>query len=386
MKKSLVALALGTLALGIAEFVMMGILPDVARSLGVSIPRAGHLISAYALGVCCGAPMLVAAHKYPPKRTLLFLGCLMLFGALLSVASPNYATLLCARFVSGLPHGAYFGVASIVAVRLADERHQTGAVAVMVAGMTVANLLGVPLATSLSGLLSWRFPFVLVICCALSVIYFVWRWVPDVEALPDKGYRDQFRFLRLERPWLILLATMLGNGSIFCWYSYVSPQLIHEGGFAPRAVPALMVLAGLGMVAGNLLSGRLSDRYRPGRVAMATQCLATGLLVLTFFLAGRGVASVILMVGCTACLFAVSSPLQFLILKNAPGGEMLGGAAIQVAFNLGNAMGAFLGGLPISAGLGYCWPALVGAPFALLAVGCMWRYCTVERREGRQPA
>lgn len=383
MKKSLVALALGTLALGIAEFVMMGILPDVSRSLGVSIPRAGHLISAYAMGVCCGAPMLVVAHKYPPKRTLLFLGCLMLFGATLSVASPNYTTLLCARFISGLPHGAYFGVASIVAVRLADERHQTGAVSVMIAGMTVANLLGVPLATSLSGLLSWRFPFVLVICCALLVIYYVWKWVPDVEALPDKGYRDQFRFLRHERPWLILLATMLGNGSIFCWYSYVSPQLIHEGGFAPQSVPALMILAGFGMVAGNLMSGRLSDRYRPGRVAMTTQAVAMVLLVLTFFLADRAIPSVILMVGCTASLFAVSSPLQFLILKNAPGGEMLGGAAIQMAFNMGNAVGAFLGGLPIAAGLGYCWPALVGAPFALLAVGCMWRFCAIERREGR---
>ena len=150
MKKSLIALALGTLALGITEFVMMGILPDVATSMGVSIPEAGRLISAYAIGVCCGAPMLTVVHKYPPKSILLFLGALMLAGAMLSVMAQNYYMLLAARFISGLPHGAYFGVASIGAVRLADAGHKTGAVSIMIAGMTVANLLGVPLGTALS--------------------------------------------------------------------------------------------------------------------------------------------------------------------------------------------------------------------------------------------
>ena len=159
MKKSLIALAFGTLALGIAEFVMMGILPDVAQSLGVSIPEAGHLISAYAIGVCCGAPLLVVVHKYPLKSILLVLACIILLGSTLAALSVNYWMLLAARFISGLPHGAYFGVASIVAVRLADERHKTGAVSIMVAGMTVANLFGVPLATGLSAAVSWGFPF-----------------------------------------------------------------------------------------------------------------------------------------------------------------------------------------------------------------------------------
>ena len=170
MKKSLVALAFGTLALGIAEFVMMGILPDVARSLGVSIPEAGHLISAYALGVCCGAPLLVVVHKYPLKNILLFLAGIILLGSALAALSVNYWMLLAARFISGLPHGAYFGVASIVAVKLADERHKTGAVSIMVAGMTVANLFGVPLATGLSSSVSWRFPFVLVVFVSIIVL------------------------------------------------------------------------------------------------------------------------------------------------------------------------------------------------------------------------
>ena len=200
MKKSLIALAFGTLALGIAEFVMMGILPDVARSLGVSIPEAGRLISAYAVGVCCGAPLLVVVHKYPLKNILLALSCMILLGSTLAAFSANYWMLLAARFISGLPHGAYFGVASIVAVRLADEHHKTGAVSIMVAGMTVANLFGVPLATGLSSTVSWRLPFVLVMFVSLIVVYYIWKWVPGVGALPAKGLRRQFGFLRRDAP------------------------------------------------------------------------------------------------------------------------------------------------------------------------------------------
>ena len=367
MKKSLVALAFGTLALGIAEFVMMGILPDVARSLGISIPEAGHLISAYAIGVCCGAPMLVVAYKYPLKNMLLVLTCIILLGSTLAAFSVNYWMLLVARFISGLPHGAYFGVASIVAVRLADERHKTGAVSIMVAGMTVANLFGVPLATGLSSTLSWRFPFVLVMFVSLIVLYYIWKWVPGVGALPDNGFRHQFAFLKKDAPWLILAATMLANGGIFCWYSYISPLLI-DGGFAADMLPAMMIAAGFGMVAGNLISGRLCDRHRPGYVVAVTQCIAIAALLLIFMLADYGWLSAALMVVCTGCLFAVSSPQQFLILKYAPGGELLGGASIQVAFNLGNAVGAFCGGLPIAAGLPPRYAALVGVPFIVLGL------------------
>ena len=380
MKKSLVALAFGTLALGIAEFVMMGILPDVARSLGVSIPEAGHLISAYAIGVCCGAPMLVVVHKYPLKNILLCLACIILLGSTLAALSVNYWMLLAARFISGLPHGAYFGVASIVAVRLADERHKTGAVSIMVAGMTVANLFGVPLATGLSASVSWRFPFLLVVFVSLIVLYYVWKWVPSVGALPDNGFRHQFAFLKNDAPWLILAATMFANGGIFCWYSYISPLLI-EGGFAADTLPALMIAAGFGMVAGNLISGRLCDRHRPGHVVVVTQCIAIAALLLVFWLADYGWVSAALMVVCTGCLFAVSSPQQFLILKHAPGGELLGGASIQVAFNLGNAVGAFCGGLPIAAGLPPRYAALTGVPFIVLGLVSFIIFCRKYERK-----
>ena len=380
MKKSLVALAFGTLALGIAEFVMMGILPDVARSLGVSIPEAGHLISAYAIGVCCGAPMLVVVHKYPLKNMLLCLACIILLGSTLAALSVNYWMLLAARFISGLPHGAYFGVASIVAVRLADERHKTGAVSIMVAGMTVANLFGVPLATGLSASVSWRFPFLLVVFVSLIVLYYVWKWVPSVGALPDNGFRHQFAFLKNDAPWLILAATMFANGGIFCCYSYISPLLV-EGGFSADTLPALMIAAGFGMVAGNLISGRLCDRHRPGHVVVVTQCIAIAALLLVFWLADCGWVSAALMVVCTGCLFAVSSPQQFLILKHAPGGELLGGASIQVAFNLGNAVGAFCGGLPIAAGLPPRYAALTGVPFIVLGLVSFIIFCRKYERK-----
>ena len=374
MKKSLIALAFGTLALGIAEFVMMGILPDVARSLGVSIPEAGRLISAYAVGVCCGAPLLVVVHKYPLKNILLALSCMILLGSTLAAFSANYWMLLAARFISGLPHGAYFGVASIVAVRLADEHHKTGAVSIMVAGMTVANLFGVPLATGLSSTVSWRLPFVLVMFVSLIVVYYIWKWVPGVGALPDKGFRHQFAFLKSDAPWLILAATMLANGGIFGWYSYVSPLLI-SGGFSADTLPALMIAAGFGMVAGNMISGRLCDHHRPGHVVATTQCVAIATLLLIFWLADCGWLSAALMVVCTGCLFAVSSPQQFLILKYAPGGELLGGASIQVAFNLGNALGAFCGGLPIAAGLPPRYAALAGVPFVMLGLLSFVIFC-----------
>ena len=364
MKKSLIALAFGTLGLGIAEFTMMGILPYVARDLNISITVAGHFISAYALGVCAGAPMLIVARKRPLKHILLVLMALMLVGNLGAAMAPDYWLLLAARFISGLPHGAYFGVASIVAGKLADEGKSSEAVSIMIAGMTVANLFGVPLGTSLSHMLSWRVTFLLVGCWGLIVLYYIWRWVPVIEGLKDTGFKGQFRFLKTPAPWLILGATALGNGGVFCWYSYITPLLTNVSGFSAESVTALMVLAGFGMVVGNLVSGRLSDRYTPGKVGTVVQGMICILLLMIFFLSPNPWCSAILMALCTAGLFAVSSPEQVLIIRVAPGGEMLGGACVQIAFNLGNAIGAYVGGLALSGG--YRYPALAGVPFALV--------------------
>ncbi|OKZ08849.1 MAG: MFS transporter AraJ [Bacteroides oleiciplenus] len=364
MKKSLIALAFGTLGLGIAEFVMMGILPDVAKDLGISIPVAGHFISAYALGVCVGAPTLILARKHPLKHTLLALVTLIMVGNICAAMAPNYWVLLLARFVSGLPHGAYFGVASIVAEKLADKGKGSEAVSIMIAGMTIANLFGVPLGTSLSNSISWRVTFLLVGCWGVIILYYIWRWVPHVEGLKDTGFKGQFRFLKTPAPWLILGATALGNGGVFCWYSYINPMLTNVSGFSAESITGLMVLAGFGMVVGNLISGRLSDRYTPGKVGTVVQAMLCIVLLLIFFLSPYPWLSALLMCLCTAGLFAVSSPEQVLIIRVAKGGEMLGAACVQVAFNLGNAIGAYAGGVATSAG--YRYPALAGVPFALI--------------------
>ena len=349
MKKSLIALAFGTLGLGIAEFVMMGILPDVAKALNISIATAGHLISAYAIGVCVGAPLLIIARKYPLKNILLVLVSMIMLGNIIAASAPNY-----------------FGVGSIVAEKLADKGKGSEAVSIMIAGMTVANLFGVPLGTSLSAAISWRMTFLLVGVWGVLILYYIWRWVPQVEKLPDTGFKGQFRFLKSPAPWLILGATMLGNGGVFCWYSYINPLLTHVSGFRPESITLLMVLAGFGMVVGNLVSGRLSDRFTPGRVAAFTQGSLSILLLLIYFLASISWLSVILMCLCTAGLFALSSPQQVLLIRFSPGGEMLGAASVQVAFNLGNAIGAYCGGLPLQAGLSYRYPALLGTFFALV--------------------
>ena len=364
MKKSLIALAFGTLGLGIAEFVMMGILPDVAKDLGISIPVAGHFISAYALGVCVGAPVLILARKHPLKHILLALVTLMMVGNTCAALAPNYWVLLLARFISGLPHGAYFGVASIVAEKLADKGKGSEAVSIMIAGMTIANLFGVPLGTSLSNSISWRVTFLLVGCWGVIILYYIWRWVPHVEGLKDTGFKGQFRFLKTPAPWLILGATALGNGGVFCWYSYINPLLTEVSGFTAESITALMVLAGFGMVVANLVSGRLSDRYTPGKVGTTVQAMICIVLLLIFFLSPYPWLSALLMCLCTAGLFAVSSPEQVLIIRVAKGGEMLGAACVQVAFNLGNAIGAYVGGLAISGG--YRYPALAGVPFAMV--------------------
>lgn len=369
LNKGLYALAFGTLGFGITEYVMMGILPDIAADLAISIPQAGHLISVYALGVCIGAPLAVLVSRGRGLRTILVgLICIQLLGGIITTLAPNYYVALASRFISGLPHGAFFGVGSIVAERLADKNHSTTAVSIMVMGMTVANLLGVPLGTLLGETLSWRVIFAFSTLWSVLTIFFIFRWIPVLPALPDKGVKAQFAFLAKPEPWLILAVTMAGNGGIFCYYSYVSPMMTGVAGFPGDAMTLIMVLCGGGMCLGNYLGGRLSDRYSPTRVILATQLMMFSALVILYFVAGIKLPALLMTVLCCAGLFAVSSPQQHLIINHAPGGEMMGGAMIQIAFNLGNALGAYFGGLPIDSGAGVRYSALIGAAFILIGL------------------
>lgn len=366
MKKPLSALAAGTLVLGIAEFMIMGILPNVANGLGISNATAGHLISAYAIGVCFGAPMLVLARKFALKNILLALVGIMVLGNFCSAIAPNYHFMMLARFVSGLPHGAYFGVASIVALKLAPKGKTALAISIMISGMTIANLFGVPLGTTISTLLSWRAAFFLTSMFGLAALFLVFRLIPQVGGIEDTGFKGQFKFLKSIMPWLLIACTLLGNGSIFCWYSYINPLLTEVSGFPEKSISLLMFLAGVGMVCGNMLSGKLSDKFTPAKVATAVQGIIAISLMLIFFFAQYPILSATLMFICTFCLFALGSPQQLLLLQYSKGGEMLGAACVQIAFNLGNAIGAYAGGLPIEMGLPYNYTALVGFPAASL--------------------
>lgn len=364
----MIALAMGTFALGIAEFSMMGVLGDVSRGLDISVPSAGHLITAYALGVSVGAPMLLAVRRMPLRRILIVLACVIAAGNLLVALSPGYRTMLAARFISGLPHGAFFGVASIVAQRLVRPGRGAEAVAAMVGGMTVANVVGVPGATFVSNLLSWRLAFGIVALLGAATALALRCWVPRLDALPDKGMRGQFTFLRSAAPWLIFAATFFGQGSVYCWFSYVEPAMTHVTGFSPDAMTWVMVLAGAGMVTGNFVSGRLSDRYSASAVAAWIVGGVIVVLPLIYVCGAMRAASLLLMFMATFALFGIGGPMQYLIVRFSPGGQMLGGAGIQIAFNVSNAVASYIGGLAIDAGGGYEAPALVGVPLAVVAL------------------
>lgn len=366
MPRHLLALALGTLSLGIAEFSMMSILSNVAESLAVSIPEAGHFISAYALGVCAGvAVMVVAARGIALSRMLYILAGLIFAGNLFAALAFDYWSMLAARFIAGLPHGAYFGVGAIVATSLAAPGQASRDVCLMVTGMTIANLVGVPLGSFLAWSLSWRATFAVVACAALLLILALRLWMPPhVPALPNKGFRAQFRFLGHLTPWLVLGAIGLGNGGFFACYSYVNPIMETVAGVPASLMSAVIALAGFGMVAGNLLSARLAGRFSDQALACSGQCVLFLSLAGILLWAPSTAAAVILTTVAAGCVFFVSGPEQVMILTNAREGQLLAAALGQTAFNFGNAVGAWLGGMPINAGRTAEWSALPGCALA----------------------
>lgn len=368
MKKSLVALAMGPFALGFSEFVMMGVLALVASDLGVSVPDAGSFISAYAIGVCAGTPILVLGRRVPPRTLLVALILLCAAGNALAAMAPTPHMLVLGRFVSGLPHGAFFGTATLAAKMLADPGREGQAVSGMVLGQALANTIGVPAGTLIAGLVSWRAVFAFVAVWAVLSAVAMLRCIPVLDPIPDAGLAGQFSFLKKPAPWLIIAGVLLGNTGIFCWWSYVSPWLASAGGFPEAAIPACLVLAGLGMVAGSQLGGRLGDLTSPGAMSVAGQVVAGTALLLIALLTGSPVIAAALMLLCSFGMFFVSSPQQILMVEvGQGGGELLAGACVQVAFNAGNALGAVVGQAVLNAGAAYNWVGLAGVPFSILA-------------------
>lgn len=366
MKKGLIAIAIVTFALGITEFGMMGILEDVAHNLDISVVKAGHFITAYSTGVAVGAPMLVLLRKWPLKKLLLLLVSIILIGNVCTAVSPEYFTLLISRFISGIPHGAFFGAAAIVAERIAPDGRKAQAVAIVVGGMTVANMVGVPLATFLSNFFNWRAAFATVSVCALAGLVAIKVYLPALSSLPDTGIKGQFHFLSKPGPWLVYAGVFFGQASVYCWLSYIAPMMIQVTHFSESAMSWIMVVVGFGMVVGNSITGKLSDRYSAARVTAIVAAILIVVMPALYFSAPYKIPSVIFAFIAPACLFGIGGPLQYLIVRYAKGGEMLGGAGIQIAFNVSNAISASLGGLVIHHGYGFAAPALLGVPFALV--------------------
>lgn len=366
MKLSLLPLALGGLTIGITEFVMMGLLPDIAHDLNISIPQAGHLISSYAMGVVIGAPLLViAGRNFPPKKMLLAMAVMLTLFNALSIIAPGYNLLFASRFLSGLPHGAFFGVGAVVASRLADKGKEARSIAIMFSGLTIANVVGVPLGTYVGHNYSWRYTFVIVAVIGLITVLTLLLWMPNLESKKVDSIKTQLKFFTKFDAWLIIFIVAIGTGGLFCWISYIAPLLTEISGFSAENVPYILILAGLGMVVGNFLGARLADRFSPATTVLAVLLtMATNLLAVYLF-SGNQIISLVLVFVTGSLSFAVVAPVQMLMIQAAKGAEMIASASLQASFNIGNALGAFLGGLPLVMGYNYASPNLVGVAMAL---------------------
>ena len=376
MTKQLFPLALGGLAIGTTEFVIMGLLPDIANSINVSIPVAGHFISAYALGVVIGAPVLVAlSANFPPKYILISLMILFTIFNSFSILAPDYNTLLISRFLSGLPHGAFFGVATVVASKLAKEGKAAQAIASIFTGLTLAILVMVPLVTFLGHHLHWRYAFGVVSLLGLITIIFLYLYLPNLKALRSVTFKEELEFFKTIKAWHILAIVSIGFGGLFAWFSYIAPLLIHVSGFQIGSVSYMMAIAGAGMVVGNILGGYLADKKDPVKASIFLLILMVIALILVFFFSENKVVSVILTFICGALAMSISSPINMIMLKSAKHSEMLGAAFIQAAFNVANSLGALFGGIPLLFGLSFNYPSLVGAGMALIGVSlCLLFY------------
>ncbi|AXX88003.1 MFS transporter [Malaciobacter marinus] len=367
MTKQLFPLALGGLGIGTTEFVIMGLLPDVANDINITIPVAGHLISAYAFGVVVGAPILVAlSAKFTPKNVLISFMVLFTFFNFLSTIAPDYNTLMISRFFSGLPHGAFFGVGTVVAAKLAKEGKAAQAIASMFTGLTVANLAMVPLVTYIGHHYHWRYAFGIVSLIGIITIISLYKYLPKQKHLRTVTLKEELEFFKTIKAWHILLIVAIGFGGLFAWFSYIAPLLIHVSNFDEGNVSYLMIVAGAGMVVGNILGGNLADKKNPIKVAIFLLSSMVIALNLVFFFSSIQIVSIILTFICGALAMSIGAPINMIMLNSAKHSAMLGAAFLQAAFNVANSLGAFFGGIPLFLGFDYNYPALIGAFMALI--------------------
>jgi MFS transporter, DHA1 family, inner membrane transport protein len=362
------ALAVGGFGIGTGEFGIMGLLPNVAGDIGVSIPRAGHFISAYAVGVVVGAPIIaVLAARLPRRMLLLALMAAFAAGNFASALAPDYGWLVVLRFLTGLPHGAYFGVASLVAADMAQPNQRARAVGRVMLGLTVATLLGVPLSTAFGQTLGWRAAFAAVGAIGGLAILLIWRFVPAVSADADASPVRELGALRRPQVWLTLGIGAIGSGGMFAVYSYITPLLVDVTGIRESTVPFVLCVFGAGMIIGNVVGSRLADSALLPTIGgvLIWNAVMLGMLVFTAGHAWLAVVNVLLI----GTGFAHVPALQTRLMDVAADAQTLAAALNHSAFNVANALGAWVGGITITAGYGWTSTGWVGTLFALGGVG-----------------
>ncbi|UYM03913.1 MFS transporter [Solicola gregarius] len=368
---AIVALALGGFAIGTTEFVTMGLLPDIASGIDESIPSTGHIISAYALGVFIGAPLIVSVAATLPRKALA-IGLVLALGVgnLLTALAQSYPMLMAARFVAGLPHGAYFGVASLIAASLVPADKRGRAVSSVMLGLAVANVAGVPAATWLGQTLGWRTAYVAVVVITIATALLVLAYVPHSPR--DRGARIRTELSALRRPqvWLTLAIGTVGFGGMFAMYSYIAPVVTDVAHQGKSFIPAVLFAFGLGGIAGTALGGRLAD-WAILRSLMGA-LVATGVLLAVFTQVAShapALVATVFLVSMTASTLVVC--LQMRLMEVAGHAAMLGAALNHSSLNAANALGAWLGGVVITSGYGYTAPSAVGAVLAVAGLAIL---------------
>ncbi|WP_328888111.1 MFS transporter [Streptomyces sp. NBC_00316] len=368
MPLALLALAIGAFGIGTTEFVIMGLLPEVAADFQVSIPTAGFLVTGYALGVVLGAPLMtVLGTRVTRKRMLMVLMVLFVIGNAVSAVAPVFGVMLAGRVIASLAHGAFFGIGSVVAADLVAPQKKAGAIAMMFTGLTVANVIGVPLGTYIGQNVGWRTTFFIVAALGVVGLLGVARLVPEQPKAEGVRLRHELAAFRNVQVLLAMAMTVLGFGGVFAAITYITPMMTEIAGYSASSVTWLLVLFGLGMVGGNLLGGKFADRHLMPMLYVSLGALAAVLAVFTLT-AHNKIAAAVTIVLIGGLGFATVPPLQKRVLDQAAGAPTLASAVNIGAFNLGNALSAWLGGLVIAAGLGYTAPNWVGAVLAASAL------------------
>ncbi|WP_163879466.1 MFS transporter [Rhizobium laguerreae] len=374
------ALACGGFGIGTGEFAIMGLLPNVAETFSVTTPQAGYVISAYALGVVVGAPVIAVLAAKMARRTLL-LALMLIFAAgnISSAMAPTFESFTLLRFVSGLPHGAYFGVAALVAASMVPAHRRARAVGRVMLGLTVATLLGTPLTTFFGQSLDWQVAFFSVGVLGLLTVVLIWFYVPKDRVSAEAGFLRELGAFRRPQVWLTLGIAAVGYGGMFAMFSYIASTTTEVAMLPETAVPIMLVLFGVGMNAGNFIGSWLADKSLLGTIGGS---LIYNIVVLTTFsLTAANPYLLGLSVFLVGCGFAAGPALQTRLMDVAADAQTLAAASNHSAFNIANAIGAWLGGLVIAGGYGFAATGYVGAALSFLGLFVFAASLRLERRD-----